>query len=123
MYDKRASVQKISKKYIESRFFGLMKDTIGNQQLSRVVKRLEWMFKKGQHTVRSYVDRSNTYKHIEVNALGSSAKIEGVLVNPKGGFSYANLVVDIDGSKTKISDFDQAVELIYQHFSDLGLKG
>jgi len=122
MYDKKASAKKISKIYIESKLFGLMKDTISNQDMSRIIDRLKWMFKKGQHKVLSHVDRTNTVKVIEVHSSNSVAKLEGVFVNPKGGLFYRNLVVDIDGTRAKVQNFDQAISLIYKHFSDLGLR-
>jgi hypothetical protein len=90
--------------------------------MKSISKRLRFMFKKGQHIVKSYVDRTNTFHFFEVSALGSVAKIEGILVSPKGGFTYKTLIVNIDGIKKKVKDLDEAVSVIYKHFKSKGLR-
>lgn len=97
-----------------------MSDHVDWQTVKSITKRLSAMFRKGQHTVKSYIDRTNTHKHIEVSALDSTAKIVGLLVSPKG-YVYKTLMVDIDGRKTKVRDLDEAVKVIYNHFKAKGL--
>lgn len=115
------SIDKISSMHTEAKLFGLMSDHIDMQTMRSVTKRLRSMFRNGQHTVKSYVDRTNTFKYIEVSALGSLAKVEGIFVGPKGGFTYKTLSVNIDGTKTKVKDLDEAISVIYRHFKSKGM--
>lgn len=116
----KAQIERVAKLH-EAKLFGLMSDHVDTQKVRAISKRLSAMFRKGQHTVKSYVDRTNTQKHIEVSALDSTAKIVGLLVSPKGGYFYKTLMVNIDGRSVKVSDLDEAVKVIYNHFKAKGL--
>lgn len=114
-------LDKISSMQNEAKLFGLISDRVDSQKVRSISKRLSAMFRKGQHTVKSYLDRTNTIKHIEVSALDSTASIVGLLVDPNGGYTYKTLMVNIDGRSVKVSDLDEAVKVIYNHFKAKGL--
>ena len=113
--------QRVASRYMEAKLFGLLSNQIGWQDLKRFTDKLQWMFKKGQHTVTSRVERSGD-KVILVEAQGSMVKISGF--KSKGSeYAYKNLVVEIDGRVVKKTDkLDEVRNIVSKHFKSLGLR-
>ena len=79
------------------------------------------MFKKGQHTVKSRLERSGE-KYIFVEAQGSVVTISGFR-QEGSGYSYKDLTVDIDGRIVKkTEDLREISHLVLKHFTRLGLR-
>ena len=113
--------QRVASRYMEARLFGLLSNQIGWQDLKRFEDQLQWMFKKGQHTVKSIVDKSGD-KVILVEAQNSTLKISG-FKSDGSGYAYKNLVVEIDGRVVKKTDkLDEVRKIVSRHFKSLGLR-
>lgn len=113
--------QRVASRYMEARMFGLLSNQIGWQDLKRFIDQLQWMFKKGQHTVKSKVDRSGD-KVIFVEAQNSVVKVSG-FKSEGSGYAYKKLVVEIDGRLAKKTDnLNEVKSIVSNHFKSLGLR-
>ena len=113
--------QRVASRYMEARLFGLLSNQIGWQDLKRFTDQLQWMFKKGQHTVKSRTDKSGD-KTILVEAQKSTLEISG-FKSEGSGYAYKNLVVKIDGRLVKKTDkLDEVKKIVSKHFTSLGLR-
>ena len=114
-------IQRVASRYMEARMFGLLSNQIGWQDLKRFIDQLQWMFKKGQHTVKSVIEGSGD-KVIFVKAQNSTLKISG-FKSEGSGYAYKNLVVEIDGRVVKKTDkLDEVRKIVSKHFTSLGLR-
>jgi len=118
---RESSAQRVASRHLESRLFGLFPNYIGWQDLKRFQDQLQWMFKQGQHTVKSRLDRSGE-KSIFVETEGSVVKISG-FKKQDSGFSYRSLSVEVDGRLVKkTDDLSEVKKIVSKHLSGLGLR-
>tara|TARA_B100000927_G_scaffold289888_2_gene287409 strand:+ start:19 stop:1317 length:1299 start_codon:yes stop_codon:yes gene_type:complete len=121
--DPQGREMKLARLRKEARFFGLLSTPISNFDMKRFIDQLGWMFRKGQLNVVHYVDSTNTCHIIKLSAKGVTVEVKGFFVNQgKPGSRYKNLKVVVDGVPKKVSDPKEAFSLIYQVFSELGLR-
>ena len=107
----------------QARLFGLLSTPMSNFEMKRFVDQLRWMFRKGQLDVVHHVDRTNTCHIIKLSAKGVKVEVKGFRVNQgESGSNYKNLKVVVDGVPKKVSDPKEAHQVIFQVFSDLGLR-
>ena len=115
------SITRVASRHMEAKLFGLLSNHIGWQKLKRFQDQLQWMFKEGQHTVQSRLDRSGE-KSILVEAQGSLILISG-FKSEGSGFSYRSLVVEIDGRVVKKTErLDEVKKIVSKHLISLGLE-
>lgn len=112
--------QRVASRYMEARLFGLLSNHIGWQDLKRFIDQLQWMFKKGQHTVKSIIAPTGD-KTIFVEAQGSVVKISG-FKSEGSGYSYKNIIVNIDGKVIRTDKLVEVKKIVSKHFTSLGLR-
>lgn len=108
--------QRVASRYMESRLFGLLSNHITWQDFKRLKNQIQWMFKKGQHKVYSRLQPSGD-KDIIVETQNSKIKISG-FKQSGSGYSYRNIIVEIDGRIVKSTDnLDEVKHIVSDHFS------
>lgn len=117
---KKTASQRVAQRHMRARFFGLLPNHIGWQDLSRYEKQLQWMFREGQHKVKGSYD-SEGKKKIHVEAQGTNIVISG-FKSSGSGYNYRTLVVEINGQVVKkTDDLKEVRKIVYETLSDLGL--